>query len=205
MTEFNDLIEKIISIEWNMFQKVHNIGGRASCQDDWKTFYIMRGSQFTCWTDKMKELYLAHLEKAEKECRNLVMEKYGRMMEYTDPEYYEKEIKPYVPVISIHSMKKIEEIMSILLPWEKEFAEKYPKIASAGRPTIDEGDGGGLTSLEIYEKGELCTYSEALLDAYLGHIKNLKSEGKSISSMEREIIVSMYGYADIDSAEAAIG
>ncbi len=49
--KFNNKIEKIINIEWDMFQNVHNIGGRASCQDDRRTFYIMRGSQFFCWND----------------------------------------------------------------------------------------------------------------------------------------------------------
>ena len=27
-------ISEIISIEWDMFQQVQNIGGRAECQDD---------------------------------------------------------------------------------------------------------------------------------------------------------------------------
>ena len=38
-------VEKILQLEWNMFQKVENIGGRASCQEDFETFYIMRRSQ----------------------------------------------------------------------------------------------------------------------------------------------------------------
>ena len=37
--ETKQLIEEIIDIEWDMFQHVDNIGGRASCQDDFETFY----------------------------------------------------------------------------------------------------------------------------------------------------------------------
>lgn len=48
------VIEKIIELEWNQFQAVHNEGGRASCQDDRETFDIMRGASSpsgrrTCW------------------------------------------------------------------------------------------------------------------------------------------------------------
>lgn len=42
----NEKIQKIIDIEWEMFQQVDNIGGRADCQDDKETFYIMRRSQY---------------------------------------------------------------------------------------------------------------------------------------------------------------
>ena len=37
------LIQRLIEREWTLFDKVRNIGGRASCQDDRKTFFIMRG------------------------------------------------------------------------------------------------------------------------------------------------------------------
>ncbi|MDY2738998.1 MAG: DUF4125 family protein [Acidaminococcus sp.] len=37
------LIQRIIEREWTLFDEVHNIGGRASCQDDRETFFIMRG------------------------------------------------------------------------------------------------------------------------------------------------------------------
>ncbi|MDD6880747.1 MAG: DUF4125 family protein, partial [Firmicutes bacterium] len=30
-------VEKIINLEWQMFQKVENIGGRADCQSDFDT------------------------------------------------------------------------------------------------------------------------------------------------------------------------
>lgn len=43
------LIQRLIEREWTLFDKVRNIGGRASCQDDRKTFFIMRGSQFLSW------------------------------------------------------------------------------------------------------------------------------------------------------------
>ena len=34
----DELINQIISEEYRMFSEVQNIGGRASCQDDYDTF-----------------------------------------------------------------------------------------------------------------------------------------------------------------------
>lgn len=34
------LIQRIIEREWTLFDEVHNIGGRASCQDDRETFLL---------------------------------------------------------------------------------------------------------------------------------------------------------------------
>jgi len=78
-----EIIEKIISLEWEMFQRVENEGGRASCQDDPTTFYHMRKSQFSAWTEEICLSYLEDLRAAAKSGRNLVEEKYARMMAST--------------------------------------------------------------------------------------------------------------------------
>lgn len=49
----NELIGKIVDEEWAQFQLVNNQGGRASCQDNWRQFSIMRGSQFSVWPENL--------------------------------------------------------------------------------------------------------------------------------------------------------
>ena len=44
------MIKSVVTIEWALFDKVQNCGGRAACQDDAKTFSIMRASQFRAWS-----------------------------------------------------------------------------------------------------------------------------------------------------------
>ena len=45
--EKEELVEEIATLEFEAFDKVKNEGGRASCQNDWGTFSIMRKSQYS--------------------------------------------------------------------------------------------------------------------------------------------------------------
>lgn len=44
-------VRRIAEAEWKLFEQVHNIGGRASCQDSPDTFFIMRSSQLMAWSE----------------------------------------------------------------------------------------------------------------------------------------------------------
>ena len=56
------MIKEIIEREWEFFQKVQNIGGRASCQDDFETFNIQRTAQFKVFYQDVLESYLNDLK-----------------------------------------------------------------------------------------------------------------------------------------------
>ena len=62
--ERDELIKQIIALEWKFFDKVPNEGGRAACQDDFRTFRMMRGSQYAAWSDEMLESYMDDLMRA---------------------------------------------------------------------------------------------------------------------------------------------
>ena len=198
------LIESIISLEWNMFQKVKNIGGRASCQDNYKTFYIMRRSQYENWTDEMLRCYYTYAASCEANGRNLMTEKYGRMMEYTDPHYYHEYIASRMPYVPEKSRRLIDEIVEIMVGWGKELAKRYPKLSGAGRPITADGDSAGCTSQETYERGELATYPADLLELYAAYLKELKGQGRSLAYMIQENMVHLYGFKTVDEAEASL-
>ena len=52
------LIDAILEKEWPMF---HNVNGeeRASCQNDYPVFEIMRRAQYDAWSPEALEAYLA--------------------------------------------------------------------------------------------------------------------------------------------------
>ena len=202
--EIKNTIENIINTEWEMFQKVDNIGGRASCQDDFETFFIMRASQYGSWSEEMVECYAKFVEKCQRSGRNLLTEKYARMMEFTHPGYYRKNIAPALPPVPEANKVLIDKIVKAMIGWETEFAARYPKISGAGRPVTSEGDASGFTSIETYARGELATYSADLLRLYSDYVDLLTAEGRSLSLLNQQIMVKLYGYDTIEEAEASL-
>ena len=92
-----------------MFQTVKNIGRKASCQDNKKTFYLIRSSQFRSWSIEILDSYLIDLKEAEGKGRNLLTEKYARMMESTSPEEYNG-IKNQLPALEEGIVFLVDEI-----------------------------------------------------------------------------------------------
>jgi hypothetical protein len=199
-----DVIENIIKMEWEMFQNVDNIGGRASCQDDFETFYIMRRTQYESWTEEMVQVYQAFVQKSQEEGRNLVAEKYARMMQYTHIDYYNEHLRSKLPVLLPANRFLIDTIVGAMVQWEKEYAAKYPKLAGRARPITADQDVYGFTSMETYARGELETYPQNLLRLYADYVKRLLEDGRSLSIISQEIMVKFYGYDSIDEAESAI-
>ena len=196
-SEKDRLISEIVSLEWNMFQKVENIGGRASCQDDWNTFYIMRYSQDVTWSDDTLRSYLNDLRQAAASGRNLLTEKYAYMMEFTDPEYYREHLQASLPALSEQKGRLIAEIVSLQLLSHRRFAGQFPRIAGAGRPV---GDERGETSVKSYSIGELKTYSEETLRLLL---RDVKQNPDMVLDIQRGI-AEFYGYSGLEAAEQAL-
>ncbi len=194
------LIEKIIDIEFEMFTAVNNQGGKATCQDDRKTFEIMRISQFEIYNDEILQSWLEDLRRAEAAKRNLMTEKYARMMEYTFPTEYEQ-IKGSLPEVSDPAKQAVEEIAAIYLQWDTELEAEYPAITSRGRGSQDTEY---VTSKQTYLKGELSTYSERTLYLILKWLRDHEKRNENLAAKLLLNTVNMYGYENLEDAEAAI-
>lgn len=198
-----DIVEKIVELEWKQFDKVKNEGGRASCQDDFQTFSIMRKSQYLTWPDELLESFCNDLLSAENKGWNLIMEKYARMMESTTPEKYE-ELKKDLPVLDEERIAIQEEIINIQVGWMEEFAAKYPKMAGNARSIHTFEDTPFNTSYETYLRGELGTYSENTFILYGRFITGLLKERRNLAYEIMENTAKLYGYESVEEAEARI-
>ena len=198
-----DIVEKIIDLEWKQFDKVKNEGGRASCQDDYQTFSIMRKSQYLTWPDELLDSFCNDLLSAENKGWNLIMEKYARMMESTTPERYE-ELKKDLPVLNEERITIQEEIVKIQVGWMEEFAAEYPKMAGNARSIHTYEDTPFNTSYETYLRGELGTYSENTFILYGRFITGLLKENRNLAYEIMANTAKLYGYESVDEAETKI-
>ena len=203
VTTREDIIDSIIEIEWKMFQDVPNIGGRATCQDDSETFRIMRAGQSASWSDATLESYLHDLNEAKRSGRNLLTEKYARMMRSTSPLEY-AQIEHLLPPVDPETIELIEQIVKIVLEWEEELLEKFPYIIKRSRPLFSTEDSIGVTSMETYLKGELSTYSLKTLELYLDHIQREQSVNVNGSGVTLLYMVKQYGFTSLEEANEKI-
>ena len=198
--EKTELVDAIVKLEWNAFDKVKNLGGRAGCQNDFNTFSIMRKSQYLAWTEDLLTSYYMDFIQANEKNWNLITEKYGRMMESTAPEEYE-EIKAKLPYCSEQKKAIVNQIVELQVVWMEEFAKEYPNMASQSRSIRASEDTLYNTSYETYLKGELLTYSDYTLGLYGRWIVSLEKEGQNLAKMIMTNTAILYGYESLEAAE----
>jgi hypothetical protein len=194
-----ELIAKVVTKEWKMFENVRADGGRTACQDDPVTFGIMRSCQGMSWAESTLESYVDDLSRAEEDKRNLLMEKYARMMESTSPSEY-ADIRHLLPELEMGIPQLIDKITDIVLAWTEDLSNKYPYVHKLGRPIHSYEDGSALVSIETYLRAELATYSRRTLQLYYESVLRQQAEKINGSEITLECTVRRYGYSSLQDA-----
>ncbi|MGN0495845.1 MAG: DUF4125 family protein [Lachnospiraceae bacterium] len=198
-----ELVDRIAKTEFAAFDKVKNEGGRASCQNDWPTFYVMRKSQYLTWNRTMLLQYLYDFNREFELGHNLITEKYGRMMESTAPEQY-KELEQHFPPLSEQKKAVIEQIVVLQMDMLETFGKEYPKAAGNARSFHTYEDNYMNTSYETYLRGEISTYSDKMLQLYGRFVVECAKSGRNIAKETIGNTAGLYGYADLDAFENSI-
>ena len=199
--EREQIIEKILALEWAMFTGVKGADGRASCQDDKKTFLVMRMAQADIWSTDTLISYLEDLESANKNDLNLMTIKYARMMEITFPDEYEN-IKDRLPSISENARNLVKKIVGYHLAWSIEASKKYPGLFSLGRPVDSAGmESRHTISIKNYLESELLTYSENTLSLCLKDTMKAFNNKINLSMEILRNTAKRYGYDSLDEIE----
>lgn len=198
----NNIIDSIIHLEWNFFDQVQNIGGRADCQDNFHTFSIMRQSQFMCWSAELLDSYYKDLTDYQQKNGNPITLKYAYMMKYTSPAEY-AQIADSLPIVGQHTEILVDEITEIQTQWTEHFYASYPNLKKHARPIRSINDSVLGVSSETYLRCELYTYSDRTLSLYKDYLYQLKAENKNLAEMILQFTFISYGYNSIEEAENA--
>lgn len=194
------MIDDILNYEWAFFQDVHHIEGRASCQDDFETFYLQRKSQFEAFDPQVNESWLNDLKQAKLDGRNPIMEKYAYMMESTDPQLF-SQIKDQLPIIEKSQKELIDSLCQIEVSMREEMDQKYPHLLSQARLTHTFQDEKEDTSFETYLRGELMTYSPHTLYLYGQMIVTMLKKQENLIEKILTHTVLAYGYHSLQEAD----
>ena len=195
--------EQVLDLEQKMLDRVQNRGGRAACQDDARTFFIMRGSQLRAWTEEMRQSYREDLRAAAAAGRNLMSEKYAYLMERTSPSEFAA-LRALLPPRTPAKQSRIDAICAAHLGWLEELTEEFPWLAGRGRPIHRTADSAVCTSFETYLWGELATYSLRTLTLYDARVRQLQDAGENMNRTILLYTVRQYGYGSLEQAEAGL-
>lgn len=196
----SSLINEIIEKEWEMFRVLKNIGGPAECQNNKEEFFIMRRGQWENLPEKILNSYLDDLNNAILNNRNLLQEKYVKMMEYSDPIEYEN-VKHILFELTPGHKTMIKQIENIYLIWGYEFEKKYPKFSKLTRNLKSENDTPEKASLQTYLRGELSSYSPKTVLFYLDYIKECYEKGINLIYETHNEVVKLKGFENLESVE----
>ena len=199
--QIQNLMEEVIGREWRMFTSVSALDGRSPCQDDKRTFEIMRASQFQVWGREALLSYQEDLKEAEAAGRNMMAEKYGYMMEYTASEEYEN-IRELLPEVTEEKSELAEKLVRMQIRWMEDFKRRYPDYGIRGRPLRRQDEGEGMeTSIETYSRGEFLTYSVRTLEILNEQLKELERKEENPGIRIMDYTARQYGYESSKDAQ----
>ena len=149
-------LERVVALEWEQFDAVLGLNGRAGCQDDLRRFSAYRCAQYLAFPHGLIPRVLAELEQAELSGRNLVEEKYARMMAATDPAEFNRTWANALPLTSAVKRGTLGQLRELLEPALAQAARDLPQTHRHARPDVSSA--GAVSALD-YFLAELEGYS----------------------------------------------
>lgn len=142
-----EVLQKILKLEWDFFDEVKGLNGRAVCQDDSYMFIVMRLAQHLLFSKETRLSILKDYESMQIEGINPIEGKYARMMKYTDGELYEK-ILSMIPNVSSIKRQKIMDLIKLFEKSLEEIKGELPNTIRNSRPF--ENTGKSISSLSYF-------------------------------------------------------
>jgi hypothetical protein len=171
----DDILREIVSIELRMFMAVEPVIPSA-CQEQPEALKLMRRASHHVLSTGTLESYLADLQEATDDDRNLMSLKYARIDDLVD---------------RLSSNPLIDRIVEVEARWLKDLEERYP-LTFVGRSEFAAG---------VYLRSELETYSDRTLDLYWNDVSRALEEGRNLTEERYTFLFREIGHDSIDDVE----
>lgn len=142
------LIGQIVALEWADFDVVQGQNGRATCQDDALHFVVYRLAQYLAFpTEALSGIY-ADIERAHGAGRNIIADKYARMMRTTDPVLFWRDLAPQIEAVTPLKKRVLAELERELVAFERSAAQTLAAAHANSRP--DASSAGKVSAVDYY-------------------------------------------------------
>lgn len=170
------LIDRIIECEWTMFRRVR-ASRPTACQEDEKTFRLMRWVSHSVLPEDVLQSLLDDLEAAGNRGRNLMTEKYARM-------------ENLIPLLQDNPL--IPRIVAVEAEWMQQLTEQFPLTFP----------GSGL-AFKRYIACELETWSAGTIEKLHRFVMDALENNRNLVYERYTNLFRRLGYSSIEEREAA--
>ncbi len=177
------LIQAIVDIEWDMFQRVKS-AVPTPCQLRPEVFRRIRESVYETWSDEALRSCQIDFEKAKRDGRNLLTEKYAHMDHL---------------IARADEDPLIDQIVNIETRWQEEIRRNYPTLYNRVCRSTNPSDDG--RNFSIYLRSELQTYSRRTIELYHQTVIKALARNENLAFQSLETLVKKGGYRDACHAE----
>lgn len=150
------MLHELLDTEWLHFDVVNGIAGRAECQDNAIGFFIYRTAQYMSFPRETLACVHDDVLAADAAGRNVIREKYARMMERTDPAEFDRIWRGKLEEISSVKQGVLDSIEQTLRAMLEDAAGTMPASTKHARGTISRAE---LVSSIDYYICEISSYS----------------------------------------------
>lgn len=172
--ERNELVEPIIDLEQDMFVAVRALDESSVCQENLKTFRLMRWMTHSAHGEEFLESYLQDLVEATQAGRNLMTEKYAIM-------------EGYFPSTITETMKFI---VFSEKRWMEDLKKRYPNIFR------DQGN------FQRYIEADLQILSQRSLQFYYKEVMDGLNTECNLVEERYENLYRRLGYCSLEEVNA---
>lgn len=180
-----EAIRELLVLEWELFDAVAGLEGRASCQDDARSFFVYRLAQYLAFPFSFAHMVLDDARRLRDQGRNPVSEKYARMMAATDPDRYQSTWAGILPATSPVRACALRELERALAPFSSAASQEMPSATAHARV---ESSLPQRVSAADYLLGEVSPYS-------LRTIWHLRDALRDMGKSDVNPILDAYAYA----------